>query len=391
MNEAYLVAGLFYGDEGKGATVDYLVRETGANLVIRYNGGAQAGHSVVAPEGRHHIFSQFGSGTFSPGVRTFLSRYMMVNPLSMMTEEAQLRAVGVDDAFSRTMVDARALIITPFQKAVNKIQQNLYKAHNSCGMGIGQTRADHIAHKDKVLFAGDLRHHDVLRRKLNFMQEISLQKVLHLDLDETQGAADVLLGGKSSVDWLMAEYVKWPAKLVETEEEAFHEAGSVVFEGAQGVLLDEVHGEVGFNTWTDCTFHNAFVLLNRSGWKGLFHKIGVLRTYLTRHGDGPLPTEQSWMPATYPERHNASDGPQGKFRKGLFSEELLDRSLKICGGVHGFALNHMDENASHDVVSALEKRAPIWILGKGPKATDRASWGGKRFKEDSWSQQSVDC
>ena len=71
---AYIVVDLGFGDSGKGLLTDYLARHHEAGVVVRYNGGAQAGHNVVRPDGRQHTFSQFGSGTFIPGVRTYLSR-----------------------------------------------------------------------------------------------------------------------------------------------------------------------------------------------------------------------------------------------------------------------------------------------------------------------------
>ena len=74
MATVVLLAGLGFGDEGKGTVTDYLVRTHSAKMVVRYNGGAQAAHNVVLPDGRHHTFAQFGSGTFVPGVRTHLSR-----------------------------------------------------------------------------------------------------------------------------------------------------------------------------------------------------------------------------------------------------------------------------------------------------------------------------
>src|SRR5207342_39363 len=77
---ATIVDGLGWGDEGKGSTVDYLCRTREITTVIRYNGGAQAGHNVVLADGRRHTFAQLGSATFVPGVRTYLSRYMMCNP-----------------------------------------------------------------------------------------------------------------------------------------------------------------------------------------------------------------------------------------------------------------------------------------------------------------------
>src|SRR5215210_5965423 len=96
-NRAILIADLGYGGAGKGSIVDYLTRTTGAHTVIRYNGGAQAAHNVITPDGRHHTFAQFGSGTFVPGTRTHLSRYMLVDLLALLAEAEHLRAVGVAD------------------------------------------------------------------------------------------------------------------------------------------------------------------------------------------------------------------------------------------------------------------------------------------------------
>src|ERR1700689_3707681 len=102
---ALLVAGLLWGDEGKGATVDALTHRFNAGLIVRYNGGSQAGHNVVLPDGRQHCFSQFGSGTFYPGVKTHLSRFMLVNPMNMSNEYAHLHELGIHDAWERTTVD----------------------------------------------------------------------------------------------------------------------------------------------------------------------------------------------------------------------------------------------------------------------------------------------
>ena len=78
--EAHIVVDLGFGDSGKGTVTDHLVRQTGARLVVRFNGGAQAGHTVVLADGRSHTFSQLGAGSFVAGVRTHLSRFMLVHP-----------------------------------------------------------------------------------------------------------------------------------------------------------------------------------------------------------------------------------------------------------------------------------------------------------------------
>ncbi len=99
---AFIVIGLAYGDCGKGTIVDYLTRRHAAHTIIRFNGGAQAAHNVITPDDRHHTFAQFGSGLFVPGVRVYLSRFMLVEPYALFNEEAHLRGLGVYDAFPHT-------------------------------------------------------------------------------------------------------------------------------------------------------------------------------------------------------------------------------------------------------------------------------------------------
>ncbi|MEL6272635.1 MAG: adenylosuccinate synthetase, partial [Chloroflexota bacterium] len=113
---AIIISDLQYGDAGKGSIVDYLTREHDAHTVIRFNGGAQAAHNVVTPDGRHHTFAQFGAGMFVPGVQTYLSRYMLIDPPAMLAEGDGLAANGVANPFTRTIIDRDALIISPFQQ-----------------------------------------------------------------------------------------------------------------------------------------------------------------------------------------------------------------------------------------------------------------------------------
>ena len=122
----YIVADLGYGDAGKGTVVDWLCSHGGAepvHTVVRFNGGAQAAHNVVAPDGRHHTFAQFGSGTFTPGVRTHLSRFMLVDPAALAAEAAHLGSLGIRDALDRLTVDRDALLTTPYHRAANQARE----------------------------------------------------------------------------------------------------------------------------------------------------------------------------------------------------------------------------------------------------------------------------
>ncbi len=371
--QVYVVAGLAYGDEGKGATVDFLVREKGAGLVVRYNGGPQAAHNVVTSDGRHHTFSQFGSGMFVTGVKSHLSRFMLVNPISMVEEEKHLHIIGVSDAFQRATIDAEALIVTPFQQAVNRIEQLALGVHTSCGQGVGQTRADHIRYGMRVLFAGDLKLEWLSEMKLRFMQQVSRKAVEGIVGDEKIREEMRVLEEPAAIDWVADCYQKWAKKvsIVDSLELASLLEGTdcTIFEGAQGVLLDEKYGEEGFNSWTNTTFENAFTLLKECGYVGSVCRLGVIRSYFTRHGDGPLKDEDDYFLRISPEFHNSGSGFQGKFRTGFFDRAAFQFALRCCDGVDAVALNHLDKYM--DSPQKLLKEVPVLIHGFGPTAKDR--------------------
>jgi adenylosuccinate synthase len=111
--KAIVTVGLGFGDEGKGATVDALARDGGADLVVRYSGGAQAGHNVQLPDGRRHTFSQFGAGTLA-GVRTWVGPRVILCPSTLGPEAEHLRAMGVADPFSLLEAHPACLVSTVY-------------------------------------------------------------------------------------------------------------------------------------------------------------------------------------------------------------------------------------------------------------------------------------
>src|SRR6476646_4048219 len=113
MKRAIITVGLGFGDEGKGATVDFLARRLGADLVVRYCGGSQAGHNVELPDGRRHTFSQFGAGTLAPQrPRTYLGPNVVIDPPALLREARHLEGLGVADPFGLLSVHPRCLVTT---------------------------------------------------------------------------------------------------------------------------------------------------------------------------------------------------------------------------------------------------------------------------------------
>ncbi len=357
--QAFLTVDLGFGDAGKGSIVDCLTRTEGAHTVIRYNGGAQAGHRVVElagdGTGREHVFAQFGSGTLA-GATTHLSRYMLLDPLAMLAEEAHLQSIGISDAFARTTIDAGALVITPFQRAINRLRE-LSRGngrHGSCGMGIGETMTDFLAHNNQVLFAGDLCNPNQLHTKLAFVREINLAKLATLptlDQADEQIATELeWLTDPDWADWLLPAYADFSgvAQIVEANylPALLQQPGTVIFEGAQGVLLDEWRGFHPYTTWSTTTLANANQLLAAANYRGKVTRIGITRAYSTRHGAGPFVTEDPQWTAQLPDACNQTGAWQQGFRVGPLDLVLLRYAAEVVGGLDYLAVTCLDRLAT---------------------------------------------
>lgn len=356
----WMVAGLAFGDEGKGATVAAIVQEYGADLIIRYNGGAQCAHNVVTPEGRHHTFAQFGSGSFTPGVKTFLSKHVIVNPASMLVEAAKLDRVGVTDVLQRTTVDPRALVITPFHRALNRLQEvsRGNSKHGSTGMGIGVTRDLYLKYGADVLLIGDLADPDSVRDKMLFIRKLCSDRAAMLNNDKLNPTVVRelrVLGNdyQNNITWYQGIYKSWldSGVTISTRPPIYK---GIVFEGAQGMLLDEKYGFGNHTTWTNITFANAFQVLEEIEYQGSVHRIGVLRSFFTRHGAGPFPSEDNHsLIGLYKEEHNEEEYYTGKFRMGSFDVNLARYAIDSIGGINSLAINHLD-------IAALMGKVPIF-------------------------------
>jgi adenylosuccinate synthase len=354
--QAILIADLSYGDAGKGSIVDYLTRQHQAHTVVRYNGGAQAAHNVVEESGRHHTFAQFGSGTFTPGTRTHLSRFVLIHPLSMLKEEQHLQSIGIDDAFQRTSIDEDALIITPFQQAANRLQEiaRANTRHGSCGMGVGETMQDFLAYGPQVLFARDLAQRATVRKKLRFLRDLKRSQIEKVQgqLPDTEQVRQELktLHDPEIIDDCADLYQHFASLVAIVDERYFNrlldEPGTIIFEGAQGVLLDEWYGFHPYTTWSTTTFKNAKQLLHEYDYKNIVTRIGVLRAYTTRHGAGPFVTEDAWLSASLPDAHNENNPWQQAFRVGYLDLVATRYALDVAGPVDALAVTNLDRLAS---------------------------------------------
>ena len=335
---AILVIGLGFGDCGKGSIVDFLARRHSAHTVVRFNGGPQAGHNVVTADGRHHTFSQFGSAALLRGVRTVLSRFMLIEPYALLNEAMHLREIGAADALDRLIIDERCAVITPAHQIANRLreQKRGSNAHGTCGLGIGEAMQDLIERPEMIIRASELGNRDVIVRKLREMV-----KAKDADCDFASVLSDI-----SWIDAALENYttVARRARIVGGSElrAMLSKEGTTIYEGAQGVLLDQDFGFHPHTTWSHTTFANAQTLLEESGFTGRTTRVGVLRSYCTRHGAGPMPTEDDGLRPQLREPHNSDTGAQGRFRVGAFDAVAARYALRACGGVDGMAITHLD-------------------------------------------------
>ncbi|MEO7112398.1 MAG: adenylosuccinate synthetase [Polyangiaceae bacterium] len=340
---AIAVVDLGFGDAGKGLVVDFLVRTLHAQLVVRFNGGAQAGHNVVA-DGRHHTFSQLGAGTFVPGVRTHLSRHVVVHPTAAILEANRLKKLGVRDALDRLTVSPDALVVTPFHQAIGRLREITRGGarHGSCGVGVGETVRDSLEATADALRTFHLRDEKSARSLLSRARDRLAASFDKSTNDPRAAIEREILDDPEIADiWLETAILFSKRVELRDDESAMRLAGGpVILEGAQGVLLDERYGFHPFTTWSNCTFDNASELSSALG-ADLF-RLGVVRTFAHRHGPGPLPTETDDLTKLASESHNRDDLWQGKFRTGWQDLVLARYARRVVGALDAIALTHLD-------------------------------------------------
>jgi adenylosuccinate synthase len=346
------VLGLGFGDCGKGHFVDALTRRWNAHIVVRCNGGAQAGHNVVMPDGRHHTFSQFGAGTFVPGVRTLLLDPMVVHPTALLVEAEALGRVGIDDALSRLTIDAQCRITTPYHQAAGRLRERLRgaAAHGTCGVGVGETVRHSLEHPEGTLRYGDLASGSeakakVLIDRLQTIRSTLLAEFLPLCPDGRFEEFRMLQDETVATKWMtMARALarQCPPASAEEISAQLQGPGCVLFEGAQGVLLDEWRGFHPHTTWSSISTAAVDRVAARFGVTAAIEHYGVLRSYLTRHGNGPFPTHDESLNDKLPEPHNSGEGWQGSFRRGHPDAVLLRYALEVAGNLSGLLVSHLD-------------------------------------------------
>lgn len=331
-----IVIGAGFGDEGKGRTVDWLCDNDSNTLVVRFNGGAQAGHTVVR-NGKRHVFHHFGSGALA-GVPTYLSRHFILNPMLYVSELKALQDLGAE---TEMFADENCLVTTPWDMLYNQAQENARETstgrHGSCGVGINTTIMRSNYASIQFMECDDA---SFLRRRCEDIQNYYVAKAEQ----ENVVLQDFFHSPEMQDDFVAHTLLVWEnLKPLSYRKLSGYE--TLVMEGAQGLLLDQgnrewfphvTHSNTGSKNPIEILYEGAFY---RDADIDVYY---VTRSYLTRHGAGPLPGEDSNL--FYEDTTNVRHPYQGVMRFAplnidLLAETCLRDMYEIKSSVYGSRTN----------------------------------------------------
>lgn len=323
--QAQAVIGAGFGDEGKGLLTDVLAAARPDSLVVRSNGGAQAGHTVTAPSGERHVFHHVGSGTFA-GAGTHLSAHFVAHPMMLLTELETLWDLNQKPVIS---TDPRAIVTTPFDVMINQALELMRGSdrHGSCGMGFGETIERNL-YPAFGLTTRDLFKPDLALRLERIWSQWLPERLAALGLDglpaeitRNLDIAEVIARFQHDCETYLDHVSLWP-------DSRITEKGCVIFEGAQGLLLDQDYGAFPHVTRSRTGLPNMLAIAAEAGLDEI-HAVYATRCYATRHGAGPLAHEREALAGIQVvDPTNAPNAWQGRLRLAPLDISILRKAIE---------------------------------------------------------------
>ena len=331
-----VVVGSQWGDEGKGKIVDWLSEQ--ADIVVRFQGGHNAGHTLVI-DGVTYKLSLLPSGVVRPNKLSVIGNGVVLDPHALIDEIARLKAQGVVVTHDNLRIAENATLILPLHQELDVAREKASGkgAIGTTGRGIGPAYEDKVGRRAiRLMDLADLQmlngkierllaHHNALRRGLG-MTEIAPKTVY----DELAAVAPKVLPFMDSV-WLLLDNKR-------------REGRRILFEGAQGALLDIDHGTYPYVTSSNTVASQA-ATGSGLGPGAMGYVLGITKAYTTRVGAGPFPTE-------LPEGDPVGDGigqrgrefgtVTGRRRRCGWFDAVLVRQTVRTSGIHGIALTKLD-------------------------------------------------
>jgi adenylosuccinate synthase len=350
-----VIVGAQWGDEGKGKVVDLFT--SWADVVVRYQGGANAGHTLVVG-GVKTVLHLVPSGVLHPGKKCIIGNGVVVDPEALMEEIDLLRSRGLLSDPAQLVVSDNAHVILPYHKRIDAGREK-QKAIGTTGRGIGP------CYEDKVARRG-IRVRDVLKPP-------ALREKLGQRLKEANAQIEAL-GGETCelqplIEWALELGERMRPYVGDASEVLSHEVAkgrAVLFEGAQGTLLDIDHGTYPYVTSSNTVAGNAAVGAGL-GPTAIHSVIGITKAYTTRVGNGPLPTELNDSIGERLRKVGAEFGATtGRPRRCGWLDALVLRYAARVNGLSGLAMTKLD------VLTGFEKLmvAVAYRLPNGKTVTE---------------------
>ncbi len=334
MTKNVVVIGTQWGDEGKGKIVDWLTDH--ARGVVRFQGGHNAGHTLVIG-GKQTVLHLIPSGILRNDVACYIGNGVVVSPQALLEEVDMLENAGVD-VQGRLRISEACPLILPCHVALDSARETARGLGKigTTGRGIGPAYEDKIARRAVRL--QDLFHRDRFAAKLGEMLDYHnfvLKNYFHAPVVDFQQTVDDTLSLAERIRPMMADV---PRLLFE----ANRAGSSLLFEGAQGTLLDIDHGTYPFVTSSNC-IAGAATTGSGIGPQMLHYVLGITKAYTTRVGAGPFPTELvDDVGRHLAKRGNEFGATTGRPRRcGWFDAAALKRSIQI-NGVSGLCVTKLD-------------------------------------------------
>ncbi|TXH22880.1 MAG: adenylosuccinate synthase [Mycobacterium sp.] len=343
---AIVLIGAQWGDEGKGKATDLLGGRV--QWVVRYQGGNNAGHTVVLPTGENFALHLIPSGILTPGVTNVIGNGVVVDPGVLLTELNGLEERGVDT--SGLLISADAHLLMPYHVAIDKVTERYLgnKKIGTTGRGIGPCYQDKIARIG--IRVADVRDPDLLAAKiaaaLDFKNQVLVKIYNRKALDPVE-ITDALLAQAEGFAHRIADTRLLLGKALERGE-------TVLLEGSQGTLLDVDHGTYPFVTSSNPTAGGAAVG-SGIGPTRITTVLGILKAYTTRVGSGPFPTELFDEYGAYLSKTGGEVGvTTGRARRCGWFDAVIARYATRVNGITDYFLTKLD------VLSSLET-VPICV------------------------------
>jgi adenylosuccinate synthase len=343
---AVVLIGAQWGDEGKGKITDLLGERV--DYVVRYQGGNNAGHTVVLPDGRKFALHLMPSGVLTPGCTPVIGNGVVIDPKVLLSEIDGLAERGVD--CERLLVSADAHLIMPHHRALDRVVERYLGSGRigTTGRGIGPAYGDKVARMG--IRAQDLLDPSILRQKLDVVlreKNQTLVKVYNRQAFDVDAVLEEYLAYAERLRPYIADTLLELNKALERHE-------TVLLEGAQATLLDLDHGTYPFVTSSNPTAGGACVGSGIPPTR-ISQVIGVIKAYTTRVGSGPFPTELFDSNALHLRKVGAEYGvTTGRERRCGWFDAVVARYAVRVNGITDLVVTKLD------VLSGMEK-VPICV------------------------------